>query len=196
MKTTPMKNRILKIFHSATPLETLEGAAWYDNARAEIEALAIAYSLPARTIAGVVAVLSPRLRWSENIIDASNVIYQFRAGITAENCKSRTFLRSVNKAYNVLQGDDSAISGPKVTAFYRNLLGDPDVITIDIWVVRAAIGRTLRDSSGSGRVPNKTEHAAITRAYENAANELGIAPTTLQAIVWVAVRNRDRKSVV
>ena len=190
VKSATLKKKILAHFNDAKPLEVLEGAQWYDSANSDIQALATAYDMPARTVAGVVAVLSPRMRWSENISEAASIIQQYYADVTAESAHSITFLQNVRKAYSVLAGDDSAIRGPKVTAFYRNLLGDPTVVTVDIWAIRAAIGKTLRDSKGTDRAPNKTEQAAITKAYETAAREVGISPAKLQAIVWVVVRNR------
>lgn len=59
---------------------------------------------------------------------------------------------------------------PKVRAFYRNLMGDLDHVTVDVWAARAA-----------GVDPANFR-------YRRAAQLSGVAPAELQSVVWVNQR--------
>lgn len=75
----------------------------------------------------------------------------------------------------------TVLSGPKVRAFYRALVGDDSAAVIDVWTVRAA-----------GWLTSLTEraYALVSRALEIAARKLNTSVTRLQAVAWVAVRGR------
>jgi hypothetical protein len=47
------------------------------------------------------------------------------------------------KAWRIACGEDpdAVLSGPKVRAFFANIMGDVDAVTIDVWAARAAEGR-------------------------------------------------------
>lgn len=177
--TAPITKRLLAIFDSATDLQKKNGNAWY------VEAYTYAFTLcgsdfTVEQTAGVIAVLSPNTAWNANKLLAKRVIDAFRDGIPAEDSRGGLGA-NVRKAYRILDGDLSAVSGPKVTAFYNNILGCPDHVTVDIWATRAAVGRD---------VPG-TDHVRIVKAYRNAAKLRGLTPRDFQAVVWVTVRNKQ-----
>ncbi len=76
------------------------------------------------------------------------------------------------------------MSGPKVTAFWKNILGDYDHVTVDSWAYLAAMGHRLIRDNG----PTKVEHRLVSDAYYAAADLCNVQPAHLQAIVWGIVR--------
>lgn len=175
----------------ATERERTEGARWYSDAHAECAALATEHGLTVETVAAIVAVLSPALRWERNIAAA-------RAVITGASTSA--YGANVHKAQRLLAGEapSAVVSGPKVTAFF-NLLRDPTAsneLVLDSIAVLLALGRdphrvTNEDAKPSLGRPRVLR--TIARAYRAVANELGVPPHVLQATTWVTWRNeRDR----
>jgi hypothetical protein len=99
----------------AGPSEWRVGLDWYANASQDIHRLGAKYGIPHGQLCGVVAVLSPMMRWERNLVEAENVITGRRSAAYGPN---------VRKAAYILAGEDpeEIVSGPKVTAFYRLLL--------------------------------------------------------------------------
>lgn len=72
-------------------------------------------------------------------------------------------------------------AGPKVLAFAANLQGDPDPVTVDVWMMRM-IGE-------AGDSPRSAKHYAfIQRCFQGAAGRLGEEPRALQAALWFDIR--------
>jgi hypothetical protein len=177
--TGHITRRLLRTFDSATELQRSNGGAWYR------EAYSVACELAGQTFtpeqgAAVIAVMSPNTAWNVNVAMARRVVDSYRAGIPVEDCKAGLGA-NVRKAYRVLDGDIQAVKGPKVMAFFANIIGDPDHVTVDIWATRAAVGRS--------RPAGIVEHRLIAQAYRNAAKKRGISPRDFQAVVWVTVRD-------
>jgi hypothetical protein len=107
---------------------------------------------------------------------------------------------SLKNAQRALDSDEplSTLNGNKVKAFAANLLGDEDSVTVDVWAVRVAFGASKEFKSTVGdSEPVRPEnllakagvYAAIADAYREAARQLGVAPSTVQAVTWVVIRN-------
>jgi S-adenosylmethionine:diacylglycerol 3-amino-3-carboxypropyl transferase len=79
-----------------------------------------------------------------------------------------------------------SLNGPKTVAFWRNITGDLDAVTVDVWAARAATGDRSRD-----RVTAK-QYQTIAAAYRAAADIVGANPRDVQAAVWVHTRNQWR----
>jgi hypothetical protein len=104
------------------------------------------------------------------------------------------YSENVRKACRILDGDVSALKGPKVTAFANAILGDMSSVTVDVWATRAARSNldNLLHLYTDREVPGARERRAIAAAYENAAAARGVEPAAMQAAVWVQVRESDR----
>lgn len=71
-------------------------------------------------------------------------------------------------------------SGIKTNDFAAAMLGDDNAVVVDIWVMRFF---------GYDRNPrNDAEYAFFAQAMRSAAQELGLAPAQLQAVIWTLVR--------
>ena len=80
--------------------------------------------------------------------------------------------------------------GPKVGDFMQNSVGiDQDAVTVDLWMARTYnrfIGRLLDTPDGGliSDVRSKSERQHIKRLVRDAAAEVGIDPSAMQAALW------------
>lgn len=151
---------------------------WYADARVLAASLAAGTPYTVAQTAGVIACLSPNVKWAQNVRAATVLVSAHLAGASCESV--RVGLRaSVERAWRVLDGDLEAIAGPKVRPFWLAMLGDTEAVVLDVWAFRAAARRDY--ASGALR-------ADVERAYREGAQRVGVSPREFQATVWVAVR--------
>jgi hypothetical protein len=168
-----------------------EGRSWYDAQREMIRELSRAHAIDACTVAAVVAALSPMTRWKENVAGAIRLIRAFEqdrdAAEPPRNCT--LFVKNATKAWAIMGGADAAdlfATSPKVMAFWRNLCGDEDAVTIDTWMLRS-VGEDTAARSGA-KAPLVRKVAAAVR---EAALMVAETPADFQAIVWVQIRREQ-----
>ena len=175
-------DNIVRTWETATAADHVRGVEWYGIAA---ELAAELHHCP-ETAAGVIAAMSPMMSWRSNVDVARRIIAAHDAGA---DCPASGYglTRNVRKAWAILDGADplDVLSGRKVRAFYANIIGDPDAVTVDRWAVRIALG----DPEHPGTVGDR-DHYAIESAYREAAGRIGIAPRDLQAATWVAFRRQ------
>lgn len=186
---------ILGVYQLANAGERHYGARWYPDAFKVAQTLGGEFNLNAYTVAGVIAALSPRNKWERNIADAANIVRTYKAGgeIAALKCKVCTFNNNKQKAVQILAEDISdhqtlrlTLKGPKLTEFYNCITGSLPDVCIDghaysIW---------LGDRVALANVPKISTklRAQIKADYIKAAAELGLTPSTVQAITWLTWR--------
>ena len=87
---------------------------------------------------------------------------------------------------------DIDLSGPKVSAFYKNLTTAPeldDSVTVDTWMLKAFGFRAMDASEKSEKgAPSKAEYEVIANTVRDLAAEVGVTPRQFQAAVWVGVK--------
>jgi hypothetical protein len=193
-----MVARLERIWQDCPAATRAQGADWYPAAERIARAIAAEGPPgigPARA-AAVIAALSPRTRWADNLAYA-------RAALRAAQRAYGSFLGDLaleglvwtetepygltdgrRKAIRILAGERplDVLGGPKTRAFFRNITGDTRAVTVDVWAARAACGRWQPTP------PNGRRYERIARAYQAAADRLGLEPRTLQAAVWIHVR--------
>ena len=185
---------IKAIYELATAAERVDGKAWYGVANCIAKTIADQYGIHPAEAAGVLAALSPRNKWSRNVVDAEALVAAYVAGGAeqARLTKVCTFGANKAKAIRILEAgvitdaDVLAIlSGPKLSEFYSCIVGISDVC-IDghaycVWTG----GRTnLKDVPAIGVKIRKQ----IKADYREAAEDLGLTASALQAITWCAWR--------
>lgn len=170
------------LYACATEPERIDGLAWYPNARAIVRAWSLHYGYSADVIANVLAVCSPQLSWTRNVIVADDIIAgrppsigMLQANrIKAERCRDDNF------------GSDLAARVPyglKVQSFAANLKGYCNVVTVDTHALQAALGNP-EVSCGLKR----SAYIAFARAYLAVAAEVSLNPCDFQAIIWLVWR--------
>jgi hypothetical protein len=181
-----MVDNIRAYYGIATPMQRVFGVAWYSQARREAQIIASATGIAYDVVVGVVAALSPMNKWDSNILNAATYAGAYASG--ADKPKASTFSRNQIKAWEILKTADvlSILRGRKVVNFYHNIMGYGRGVTVDVWAIRAATNFLLN------KVPGKAMYSQAELAYQLVADELGLQPCYLQAIVWLVVREGGR----
>lgn len=192
--STKNVNNIKAIYLLSTTQEKIDGAKWYQSAHDIAMQLAIDYGLTLQTTAGVIAALSPRNKWSRNVIDAENLIETFvRDPKSAVSIKVCTFGKNKEKALNILKADQDfytenvrdILKGPKLIEFFNCILGVEDVcIDGHAYCIFNGSRTSLKDVPSIG-VKLRSE---IKSDFKKAAAKFKISPAEMQAITWVAWR--------
>jgi hypothetical protein len=170
--------RLVAHFEEADVDTQALGGAWYRESQRVARRLARKHGVRLSTAAGVIAALSPRIRWASNVALAD-------AMLGGEEIRG-VFRRNVEKAENIIAGDKLGddplmwLGGQKVTAFYRAIMGDEDAAVIDVWMYRAAGYDPLKGSPARYR--------EVEQALREAAEYVNIGVAKFQAIVWTQVR--------
>lgn len=172
---------ILKIYRQATADELRAGAEWYLNAHNAARTLHADVSLAC----GVIAALSPGLKWEVNVEAARRVI----AGESLKGLGVR-WTRNADKARAIAAGKPAldVLKGRKVRAFYACMLNptNADCVCVDghayaIW----ANQRVPTDATPNIGAPL---YRQISAHYVRAAKRLGLQAHQIQAITWVVWR--------
>lgn len=164
------------------------GLSWYARAHAQCVELAAEFNLPLNLVIGIVAVLSPQTKWTENIRYARNSLLVFTGQVAREDITIGVFPDNLAKAQAMfLTGEVFPhLSGDKVVSFYHNML-DPygrKYVTIDRHAIQAWQGRY----DGGGSSATTPGYELISECYRKVAAEFNIAPCQAQAIAWVQWR--------
>lgn len=180
----------MAVFNSATESEVTEGKNWY------LTAHSLAWEIdPMRPWngAGVIAALSPRLRWDKNEAYA-RLAYTLKGYAIDEVASYIPALgNSRTKALRMVNGEhvtDVLGKGLKTRAFWDNILNPytSNEVTVDKHAFNIANGeRTGYDVTITDKV-----YREVADLYREAARRAGIAPLHMQAITWVAWRNGGR----
>lgn len=168
--------RILRTFDRATVSDVEAGARWYDEAGQIASELApYTKSGSVEHAAAVIAALSPRTSWARNVAGATLLLVHgdVLPGLIGRN---------VTTAKAATREGPKALNGPKTRNFARNIAGDREAVTVDVWAARVA-GITEQELSRKG------VYDALERAYRLAARRRGVDPATMQATTWVIARN-------
>lgn len=165
-------------------------AGWYLKAAHWLYDLDAACDLAPGTSAGVVAALSPMQSWDTQLKFTERIVIG-----TLERIQSGRdplpgvvgpgFLANKRKAVRILQGEHpgAVLSGNKVKAFWRNLQGDLQAVTIDRHAAEiAGWDKTLTDGA----------YAYLVTCYTQAAAHFNLEPAEFQAVLWEYWRKLKR----
>jgi hypothetical protein len=167
------ESRLLAHYLAAQPHELSAGDGWYAGARRTVRALAREFGVTERCAAGVIAALSPRVKWEQNVRLACDAL--------ANRPRIIGSLRANEaKALRIRSGEAPLVvlRGPKVRAFYRALIGDESSGVIDVWMARAMRLRRLTERT----------YLRAVEAMRRVAAYVGTTVARLQATVWTVVR--------
>jgi len=169
--------RIVRTFDTATRSDVESGARWYDEA-GQLAASLATREVPLENVAAVIAALSPRTSWARNVAGATALLKSGPQAARDLGCIGR----NVETARAARRDGLAAINGPKTSAFARNIMGDREAVTVDVWAMRVAD----LDENLLGR---KGAYDMVADAYRAAARRRGVDPATMQATTWIVARN-------
>ena len=193
--STKNVNNIKAIYSLSTIQEKIDGANWYESAHKIALNLADNYGLTLQTAAGVIAAISPRNKWTRNVIDAENLIETFvRDPESAVKIKVCTFNKNKEKALKILRNNQDfftdntreILSGPKLNEFFNCILGVEDDVCIDghAYCIFNGSRTSLKDVPSIGVKLRKE----IKSDFRKAAAKFNISAAQMQAITWVTWR--------
>jgi hypothetical protein len=152
----------------------LHGRFWYRDATAQIDYVSWLQGWDRDEFAGVIATTSPRCSVVRNI--RMSLHFMYHRDLRVVPMKGiRTSVR------RFLDGE--GINGQKTNAFYHNLSGRNDHVTLDVWMAYA-LGIDQKDFN---TVANR---AKATQRVVSVGEVLGIEPAEAQAAIWTGYRTR------
>lgn len=174
-------DRIVDTYRRATPEQRAAGARWYGQAGALVDDLASTHGITREHAAAVVAHLSPRTPWARNVSGARRLL----ADGTAPACLSANVDRARRALESPTPLETFGPGAPKTSRFARNILGETDPVTVDVWAARVALGDRATDAT----LKRVGVYDALEHAYRLAARRLDLAPSEVQATTWIVARN-------
>jgi hypothetical protein len=181
-----MIDNIAAIYSSASEQDR-SAVNWYSEAKQFAHELAVKYAVGVDTVVRLIAVLSPLQKWESNKKFAEIALREHAVtGVVPRNCHMLT--ANVAKAQGLLDGNGAKL-GPKTEAFYRNILGCQDSVTVDSVAASIAIG--WYDMPGGYKM-SQACFDTIAQAYHLAASQVQLTASELQAITWVIARRSKR----
>jgi hypothetical protein len=174
---------ILRVWEQATDSEIFEGMEWYPKVHLMARDLADGDVWRG---AGVMAAFSPMLHWDKTVQYASESL---RTGIAYP-----AYLGDmVWQAQRILDGEHplDVLGGQKVRAFATAIAtaGESEPAVIDTHAHNIAVGRVVSSPSiGKRLFRTMAEH------YRQAALDVGVRTSDMQATTWVVWRNRYGKA--
>lgn len=188
LNDAPMVANIIAVWNervaTLSPSEFAGAVGWYPSAYGWCAEVAKTYGLPVETVAGIVAALSPNLNWNKNKEQALRFIEFSVSGKPLVGFMA--YPANVAKAKRIFDGESplNVLGGDKVRSFYRNLLLDDTVVTIDRHALSISLYGLGGGKSGS-MVTTSKGYDVAAQAYKTAAKILGIEhPYIVQSVTW------------
>lgn len=176
LSLTEVRRNVRSVYAERTPEFHALGLSWYDDAMALGQEIAGVCGVSLEHAAVMIAHLSPRCRWSENV--------RLARQLAMTGTATGTIHKHVDRARLALTASDPWTTfgkAPKTRSFAGNIAGNLSCVTVDVWASRVA-GITEQQL---GRVG---VYEAVAHAYRLEAKRAGILPAQLQAITWITIR--------
>lgn len=177
------------ILSLATEEEKAQGITWYNDAALHCFNLSLKYDISIERVIGIVAALSPRCPWKENVIQAERFID------TKGKSRVTTYLPNKKKALAIFKGNHplNVLNGHKVRAFYNNIT-DPinsrsvciDSHMISCWFNKTDLSRSFLNAIFHPRGSKRIVIEQIRQAIINLSDLYHLKPLQVQAIIWLA----------
>lgn len=152
---------------------------WYQNANAMCAQIASEWSIDIVKVAKVVSVLSPMNKWETCVESSKAMIAAFCCGGDIDSFSVSNFSANKIKAWGVLnETRDLERSSRKTFSFYKNMLLDPNFVTIDLWHLRICFG--MDHSTGI----SPKNYDILSELTIDTANRMGMVGYDFQAIMW------------
>lgn len=149
---------------------------WYLRACEDIQAVSAVTGVPSVRLASILAISSPRVHVVRNIRIALNYLVDPKVRPAA--CMTAVYDRMV-------QYDSTGfIGGPKVLPFRDALLGNPEAIVWDVWMMRA-LGLNYNSWAD---LPILLKKRAVS-VLRSVSNECGLSVSAAQASIWAGIRS-------
>jgi hypothetical protein len=172
---------VLQEWRKVTRADLAQGIEWYEGAGEIAHTLASGSNYSPDQIGAVIAAMSPRMPWGRNKVATRKIVDRHSVGDS--NYKGIGLWDNVKLSYAILN-DASNISVlvNKRLNFFRNIMGEKHLATIDSWMCKILFGRDT-DIQSAG-----DNHDLCSMVIESAAEIAGLNPRDFQAALWVMIR--------
>lgn len=178
--------RVYRVWRQATSQEREHGALWYADARDLAASLAQAHGKSLKTVAGIIAALSPSVSWERNIDYARELL------ATGDVARYTGYSRQKQTAIDVYAGDDpdERLGGEKVRAFYRLIRdgGNEYDVCVDGHATNMLLGRLGGIQAAPSLKPS--QYAAARACFQAVADKVRRPAYEVQAVTWLAWRRQ------
>ncbi len=185
---------VLTWCEAATDDQEAEGRVWYAYAQDLAKQVTVnlrrkGFSIDFRTVAAVIAVTSNNMPWDRQIRVTEPICEAILNGEDPKLLGLGVMFSYLDKAARIIDGDMTALSGPKVTVFYHNIIGDYSKVTVDRHAVRVALNEYTDENTTNRWVkPDSRARMMQEAAYYIASEIMGDEPAVVQAIAWTVYR--------
>lgn len=180
-----------------------EGLAAYARYHHVMSVLADRYSVPLDRVVAAFVSLSPNSDYIGNLRSTVSVLRGVAYGLDIEQVQVSTYRHCLARAWAYAHGQARFLDqtkGPKITAFYHNVLDPTDkcYVTVDGHMV--AIWRN-QDLTMREAIPSAKEYRAIANQVKTMAEEHNMVPCDLQAVLWhtrkrlLNIKHTDQKNL-
>ena len=169
--------RLLSLYEAASPGVRRRGRAWYPEANRQLREIAARNECPTSHAVAVFSIVSPAVQLSTALRWTDEILAGVREGGRFPNVQGPKIVAACSTRYPVRR-----VTGPKVNAFYRALMGDVNALVLDRWAIHAAGYPKPRSE-----VP-RTLRMELEAAYRAAAAACGETVRAFQAITWIVAR--------
>ena len=172
----------------ATAHDRKEGLAAYGRYHQIMVGLSQRFLVPLDRVVAAFVSLSPNSDYIGNLRSTVSVLAAVHYGHPIDRVQVSTYRHCLERAWAYANGEARFLDntkGPKITAFYHNILDPLDrrFVTIDGHMV--AIWRnqelTMREA-----IPKAREYRTISEAVKRIAQHHSMVPCDVQAIMWHA----------
>ena len=156
---------------------------WYADANKQIRAL----PWPAIDTCGVLAITSPKVHVTTSTRATLRLLTD---GSRYPGLMSRSFdsaCRWLRGDRKILIGDEASKARPKISSFYKALMGSSSAIVIDSWILHAFGLPNAR--------PRVKQAAHVKRVIGRIAVSHGWEPSEAQAAVWAGIVKQSGRNV-
>lgn len=174
----------------ATAEDWTRGKAWYYEANAFCRSLEGEHTL--KQVTGCLAALSPGTEWEHNKRVCAAVVQGITPPYTG-------YPANMDKAKRILTVADplEILKGPKVTAFYDNVLRpeESELVTVDTHIARLFLNKFELNKSDENYV-FRSGNKVIQEEVRKLARVYNVKPLELQATLWIVSKahfERGRK---
>ena len=181
----------------AEPRHVAEGKAWYDNARAFCREVSHKTGVRSVIVAGVVAALSPAVRWENNKRQAEALCQAYVDTGDLYSIILTTYGKQADKARAILElGPDASLAtiegilgrrAFKTVAFFQNIVRSEiphhRAVTIDRHILKAL---SFEDSWTQGAAGC---YLIVEEAFCQVASRHSLGVYQLQAIIWLTYKD-------
>lgn len=154
------------------------GLMWYADAHQLWNHLAHTRNLSTDKVAQIASALSPSVQWEINKVDTHTLINAYQNNRDVESFNVSTYDANKLKAWEIMGGFNSVKpTALKTYAFYRNMMLDPEPVTIDRWMLRIFFERPIKSLTTA-------RYRLCEDIIRDVASDFNLIPYQAQAIVW------------